>query len=99
MEATYELNGWSDGLIVVTETHADGNDTYTTKERISRRRCQDVLFQPLNVTNLTCVRREYVTIDAVIDLESIGTHVTVELHNKTTTYIIKLEGTLHMQRC
>ncbi|CAI8037394.1 hypothetical protein GBAR_LOCUS20911 [Geodia barretti] len=87
----YALDGWSDGVIVVTETYADGDDTYNTEERISRRRCQDVLFQPLNVTNLTCVRREYVTIDAVIDLKSIGTHVMVESHDTTTAYNFILE--------
>jgi hypothetical protein len=90
VKATYELGSWSDGVIVVTETHTDGNDTFTTEETISLRRCQDVLLRPLNVTNLTCVRREYVTIDGVMDLKSNGVLVTVE-RDTTTAYNFILE--------
>ena len=89
--ATYEVDDWSNTMMFINETRKVGNDFLVTTDRFSHRRCNGKTIQ-LNLTNVTCVGQENVTIAGIMDINTNGTSVTVKVKDTSETYTFALEG-------
>ena len=91
---TGSLDDWRNksGTILLSETHTVGNHTYHSTGRITPVSCQKELSLQLNLTNVTCVQNENITITAVINKYSIGASLKVTLFNTEYEYSFSLKG-------